>query len=189
MLFLGSFILKLTRMGAIWSLKAAKPEHAMSDEQLALREYIIYNQCIRDDIDLLIINASYETSINIRQDENNPKTRIDYIIVNTSNEDTITQVRGRYRDRLDTLYIHSREIARDGIRLTVPNEYLNGWLTAEECKQLSLLFNIVVGKGRKAMWPTIQQMLIDVGYKIERPNNKAGKIKGKVVYKIIDTTN
>lgn len=47
-----------------------------------------------------MVNGAYETGINIRPE----KTKLDYVIVNDSNDETIVQARGRYRSDIETLY-------------------------------------------------------------------------------------
>lgn len=73
---------------------ASNQDHPMTDEQHAVREQILKNFIIPEKYNLLIINASCATSIKI-------KSRVDYIIINSSHEDTQIQVRGRYTGDLD----------------------------------------------------------------------------------------
>lgn len=54
---------------------------------------------IPDDIDVLIINSSYEKGINIHD------KRIDLVIINNTNKDTKIQARGRVRKDITNLYL------------------------------------------------------------------------------------
>ena len=56
------------------------------------------------DIQVLIIHAAYQTGLNIDPS----KTRLDYIVVHNSNEDTQTQAKGRYRGDIDVVYTREK---------------------------------------------------------------------------------
>lgn len=75
----------------IWS--AGSKTHPMSQAQLQARNHILEKKELPPQYDLVIINASSETSISIFG-------KVDYIIVHCQDEDTQTQVRGRYRGAL-----------------------------------------------------------------------------------------
>lgn len=47
----------------LWSTRSTKE---MDTEQLIVREELLQNELIPNDVDILLINAAYETSINIR---------------------------------------------------------------------------------------------------------------------------
>lgn len=82
----------------IWSLNSQ--DNPMNNEQLSARNCLVKNECYPDDLQVLVVNGAYETGLNIRPE----KTRLDYVVVNDTNEETITQARGRYRGDLKTLY-------------------------------------------------------------------------------------
>jgi len=69
----------------------------MTDRQLSIGQYILDNEAIPGDIDILIMNASFGTCINIYG-------KVDKIIIDDSDEDIVIQARGRYRDDLNMLY-------------------------------------------------------------------------------------
>lgn len=69
----------------LWSLRSGKE---MNYRQLSVREALLHEERIPDDVDILLINAAYETSINIRN------TDFKTMIVHCSNPDTQVQVRG-----------------------------------------------------------------------------------------------
>ena len=134
----------------IWS--ASSKNHPMTQEQLQARDHILQKQELPPQYDMVIINASSETSINIYG-------KVDYIIIHRSDEDTQTQVRGRYRETLQTLYV----LEYDG-PIKVPSEYLDRDLYTEDKKELCTLLNIHDNKGRRVGWTTIKKKLNEAGY-------------------------
>ena len=111
---------------------------------------------------MVIINASSETSISIYG-------KVDYIIIHRSDEDTQTQVRGRYRDTLQTLYV----LKYDG-PIKVPSEFLDRDLYTEDKKELCNHLNIHDAKGRRVGWTTIKKKLNEAGYTLteRHPGNR-----------------
>lgn len=79
-------------------------------------------------IDILLINAPCETGVNIKNND------IDFIIIHSENNDTITQVRGRLRNDLKQLYLYSKYFV--DIPNEVPQEYLNIKLTKNDLDML-----------------------------------------------------
>ena len=84
---------------------------------------------------------------------------MDYIIVHNHDEDTRTQVRGRYRDTLQTLYV----LDYDG-PIKVPTDYLDRDLFTEEKAELCAILNIHDSKGRRVGWTTVRKNLVEAGY-------------------------
>lgn len=134
----------------IWS--ASSKNHPMTREQLQARNHILQKQELPPQYDMVIINASSETSINIYG-------KVDYIIIHRSDADTQTQVRGRYRETLQTLYV----LKYDG-PIRVPSEYLDRDLYTEDKNKLCALLNIHNNKGRRVGWTTIKKKLKEAGY-------------------------
>ena len=134
----------------IWSTSSKK--HPLTQEQLQARNHILQKQELPPQYDMVIINASSETSISIYG-------KVDYIIIHRSDEATQTQVRGRYRDTLQTLYL----LNYDG-PIKVPSEYLDRDLYTEDKNELCVLLNIHDSKGRRVGWPTIKKKLNEAGY-------------------------
>ena len=141
------------RANAIWSTKNIK--HPMTKEQHDLRDHILTQQTFPPDLDILFINKSCETSINIRGD-------VAAIFVHTGERDVITQVRGRYRGDLPVLYVYSQ----DEQEIHLPTQYLNVPLYTEDKKRLAEELNIRE-KGTLRKWPTIRKRLEEQGYSIE----------------------
>ena len=134
----------------IWSM--GSKAHPMTQEQIEARNYILEKKELPPQYDLVIINASSETSISIFG-------QMDYIIVHNHDEDTRTQVRGRYRNTLQTLYV----LDYDGI-IKVPNDFLDRDLFTEEKAELCAILNIHDSKGRRVGWTTVRKKLVDAGY-------------------------
>ena len=136
-------------VGCLWSI--SNTEHPMTEEQLELRKYIIDNQQIPENIDILFINAAYETSINI----NNPD--INTMVIHSSNSDTQVQVRGRIRHDIDTLYIYDSQ--HEHVTAYFPPEYYNKFLTVPEVKEIATNMDLKDSKGRFRHWPSIAKAL------------------------------
>lgn len=156
---------------AIWS--EANADYPMTDEQKRVNNYIIDNQMIPDDIDVLFINKAGETSINI-------KSHLDYVIVHNSDASTVTQARGRYRDDLDDLYYYDPDVSDD---IIVPEEFLGKRLFKEDKDKLCIALDIKEN-GRLCKWTTVKQYLEYVDYKVEDK-----KIDGGKRYSIITAQN
>lgn len=138
----------------LWSLSYKVP---MNSEQLRVLKYLIENEKMPPEYNLLIINASCETAINIR-----PKPEIDYFIVHNINKTHIVQSRGRYRGDLKTLYLLDKD---NGI-VIVPNEYLGQRLFKEGKTDLINSIYIKNDKGRLIPWDKLSKLIKDSGYTI-----------------------
>lgn len=135
--------------------------HPMTVAQKEAREYIITKEELPPQYDMVIINASSETGINIYG-------KVDYIVVHHIDPDTREQIRGRYRKDLDRLYLH------DNNAIKVPEEYLDCELSAERREQLCYDVDIRDDKGRTYKWNTVKKRLIAAGYSVveTRHNSK-----------------
>ena len=141
----------------LWGLHNV--DHTMSDAQLKVRNTILEIRRIPDDIDLLFINAAYETSINI--DNEDFRT----VIVHSSNPDVQTQVRERLRHDIDVLYLHDSE--HEHVRHYFPEEYLNKFLTVKETRAIAEKMNLHNSKGQLLKWPSVCDKLANDGYIID----------------------
>ena len=139
----------------IWS--TSNQDHPMTDEQHVVREQILKNFIIPEKYNLLIINASCATSIKI-------KSRVDYIIINSSHEDTQIQVRGRYTGDLDIIYLPAMA---DMIQVKIPDAFLARRLFREDKEKLCRILNIRNSRNNRLCgWTTIRRILIDSDYQI-----------------------
>ena len=137
----------------IWS--TANKEHQMTEEQLSVRESVLKDYKIPEAYNLLIINSSSETSIKI-------KSHIDYVIVNSTNQDTQIQVRGRVNSDLHNLFL-----LNDGSEpIDLPEELIGIELFAEGKNRVCDYVNIKNPYRKKYKWPTVKELLFASGYEI-----------------------
>ena len=155
----------LTKRGikneALWSINNV--DYPLSEEQIKVRNFIINQREMPPEINVLFINKSCETCINIGN-EADTKYPIDYMIIHSQTEDTIVQARGRYRNDLELLYYRQHE-KYDYIEL---EEYwLNRKLTSADkdvlCKELGLKNN---ANGRLLKWPSVKKALCANEYSV-----------------------
>ena len=111
------------RAVGLWSLN--NKENAMSTYQLEVLESVVKDGMIPDNIDILIINASLQTGINIKNNT------IDWVLVNSTNKTTQIQARSRVRKDIDRLYLKSddAEISND---IELDEKWLNRPLTSKD---------------------------------------------------------
>lgn len=148
----------------IWSIN--NKDHPMTEEQLKVRESILTGGKIPPEYDLLIINSSSETSLKI-------VSPVDYVIINHSDADIQTQVRGRVNHDLDRLYLPG---AIDEVHISIPTEYLGVRLFKEDKDRLCKVLNLRRKEnGVLIGWNTVKELLIDNGYVISDGNREKGK--------------
>jgi len=131
---------------ALWSPYS---EHTMTKEQYRVRDYIIENKSLPPEYDVLIINDSYVNAISI-------ESHIDYIIIHRDCADTQIQVRGRYKNDLQTMYVRTNGINND---IEVPIEFLDIPLFNTEQAELLKVLGIT-----KVKFPTLRKRLEKQGY-------------------------
>lgn len=145
------------RVGSFWSVN--NTDHIMTDEQKALREYILDTQRIPDNIDVLFINKSSETSINIT-------SHIDFMVIHTSDKDTQIQARGRYRNDLDRLYLYDEEAFYDE-KIIIPSEWLNKRLKKPDIDELIKILNVKDESRHLVKKPTFIKWIELDGYTVQ----------------------
>lgn len=155
----------------LWGLH--NTDHIMTKQQLEVRNAILATKRIPENVDLLFINAAYETSINIENED------FRVVIVHSSNPDVQTQVRGRLRHDIDTLYLHDSQ--HEHIGHYFPEKYLNQFLTAKETREIAEAMNLRNDKGQILMWPSISRKLANNGYIIDKI--KQNGVRGSIVRK------
>ena len=137
----------------LWSL--SHKEHRMTDEQLRVRAHLLEYEEVPPPYNLLIINASCETAINIR-------SHMNFFIVHNTNPTHITQARGRYRANLHTLYVLDKESGT----VIVPEEFIDRKLFREGKADLNNAIYIKNDKGRLIPWKKLSHLITDSGYTI-----------------------
>ena len=147
------------RAVCVWSEN--NTDHPMTEEQRAARQHILSREELPPQYDMVIVNASSETGINIHG-------KVDYIVVHNHEPDTRTQIRGRYRHDLECLYL------LDYQSIQVPEQYLDCELSAEQREQLCQDISIRDTNGRVYKWNTVKKRLAAAGYTIveTRHNSK-----------------
>ena len=146
------------RAVGLWSLN--NKENVMSTHQLEVLESVVKDGMIPDNIDILIINASLQTGINIKNND------IDWVLVNSTNKTTQIQARSRVRKDIDRLYLKSEdsEVSND---IELDEKWLNRPLTSNDKKELSNEIQLYDERGRLIKWKGLSLRLIEQGYKIE----------------------
>ena len=145
---------------AIWSIQ--NKDHPMTEEQHNARELILSNSKLPPQYDLVIINSSSETSINIFG-------TVDYIIIHTQECEAQIQVRGRYRGDLDKLYLLDYNTLPQ-----VPDCFMGRKLFSEDKQDLCDTLCLRNENKRILKWNSIKLKLEEAGYFITegRQNNK-----------------
>ena len=116
-----------------------------------------------EDVNVLFINKSCETSINIGN-EVNTKYPIDYMIIHSKNEDTVIQARGRYRNDLNMLYYREPD---EYDTISIPDNWLYKKLTKADKDALCTQLNLKnTANGRVLKWTTIKKILKKSDYNV-----------------------
>lgn len=146
------------RAVGLWSLN--NKENAMSTHQLEVLESVVKEGMIPDNIDILIINASLQTGINIKNNT------IDWVLVNSTNKTTQIQARSRVRKDIDRLYLKSddAEISND---IELDEKWLNRPLTFKDKQELCNELEQYDERGRLKKWKAISKELIELGFNIK----------------------
>ena len=163
------------RTAAIWSVN--NEEHPLSAEQLRIREYIIEHRKMPENIDLLFINKSCETSISIGTTKDKDSA-IDFMIIHSADPDTREQVRGRYRNDLYMLYLYCPDIVCDD--MVIPENWLNRRLRKPDIEELIEFLEIRNDNRVLVKVPTFLREVENGGYKVTSKT-----VKG-IRYKVIE---
>ena len=158
------------KIACLWSVH--QKDIPMSEEQLTIRDEILKTERIPADIDILLINAAYETSINIRNEDFNT------VIIHSGNPDVQIQVRGRLRHDIDCLYIHDK--AHEHVTDYLPEEYYDRPLFYNDREELVHLMNMTNENNRLIKWPTLAKQLRKEGFVI-----KEGRLNNCRYYRIL----
>ena len=160
----------------MWSL-ANEP---MDNHQLSTRECVLKEHRLPPDVQDLLINSAYETSITIKD----PLVQEAYL--HTSNKDMAEQARGRLRQDLEIVGIYNKELKKSGRKkekLNLP-DYLD---KIPEC-----FFNVPLGTDEKddliraldfpKKWTTLKKTLLEAGYTVEEKNT--GSKRFSIIHKL-----
>lgn len=150
------------RVCCLWGIH--NENHPLSEWQESVRSTLLRSELIPDKIDVLIINAAYETSLNIRNEE------FRTMLIHNSSPDVQTQVRGRLRRDIDDLYLY--DSAHQFISHYFPEEYLNRNLTREDTNAIVEMMNLKNEDGRLLKWPSIAELLSKDGMTVQKTTEK-----------------
>lgn len=137
----------------------------MDKQQYAVRQHIIEHSAIPDDVDILLINKSCETSINI-------ESHIDYMVVHSNQKDAQIQAIGRYRNDLDLVYLFDPDASDD---LVLPDEMLDTPLYKEDINAYIKQQNIKDDYGHTMKQPTFLKYITMWDYQVQEKKIKGGK--------------
>lgn len=155
------------RCGAVWSEN--NTDHPLSDEQKKIRDTIIKTQNIPAEIDVLLINKSMETSVNI-------KSPVQNVIVYSENKNTQIQARGRIRSDIDCLYILENTSRTVNLKDKALQPYFGIPLDKEMKNKLVDLVGLRDKQGHKTKWTTLKRALIESGCEVSQ-TRPAGSTK------------
>ena len=137
----------------------------MDKEQLDAVECVTKYEKIPNNVQVLIINAAYETGLNI-------KSQVDYVVVNDSNEDTQTQVIGRMRHDIDTVYL----LDKANNLVWISGKQMEGWLdkplTVEDKDRLCAELGFKDKWNRPLGWTSIKKSLKFSFFKVTEKRTK-----------------
>lgn len=165
---------------AIWSKHNTRKGKTMDGYQKEVRQAIIEKGIIPEGINVLIINSSYETGINIK-DKN-----IEIVIVNSTDEDTQIQSRSRVRKDIKLLMIRTK--LKEDIEIPsiiIPEKYLDIALTTDDKKKLCEEVKLISEKGRLVKWSDLKKEIIEQDYKVYE--DRGTIIRNKRTSTITDT--
>ena len=155
----------------LWGMN--NDEHQLSVEQLEVRDAILKTRRIPADIDVLFINAAYETCINIENEDFNT------MIIHCGNADTQTQVRGRLRHDIDFLYLYDNH--HEYVSQYLPERFYGRQLFRKDTSEIVNLLDLKDENGRQRKWPSIRKALEKDGVTVQaiKKNDKRGYILHK----------
>lgn len=156
----------------LWSIHYEKE---LNEFQKEVRNSIMMEKRVPDDIDILIINSAYETSLNIKNEDFNT------VIIHSNDPDTRIQVRGRIRHDIEKLYCYDKN--HQHISQYFPEEYYDIPLTSKERNEIVEIMNLKDEKGRQQKWPSIREELVKDGIIINDLRNS--KMRYNVVHKAV----
>lgn len=123
----------------IWSTNNSK--HYMNDEQMSVRKHLIDEGMLKQPYNVLIINRSTETGVNIYDD------KMQLVIVNTTNLTQQVQARGRVRHDVDLLVVKTKDNKKVDT-ITIKDEVLDKPLLKTEIEDIIKEYNIKDSKRR-----------------------------------------
>ena len=142
------------RCASVWSVN--NRDNPMTAEQLKIRKNIIETNEFPENVDVLFINKSMETAINIY-------TNVPNVVVHSANKSAQVQARGRIRNDIENLYVltpYTRYIDLTDRRI---NDFFNKPLDVEQKAALVQVVGLKDSQSHKVGWPTLKKALCENG--------------------------
>ena len=172
------FALRGIKAKAIYSWHNKK--YKMDMERQKVAGILVNEEKLPDDVQVLLINAAYETGLNIRPE----RSHLDYVIVHDSNPDVQIQARGRYRGDLDTAY-YKRPVGEKPVYVVndeVIAPYLERRLSSEDKRELSKALGFRGSNGQALSWTGTKRILIESGFVVE--DKKSGSVRYTLIKRV-----
>lgn len=146
---------------AIWSLNNIK--YPMSEQQKQVREKLLYEKTF--DSDVLLINAAYETSIEIKNEN------VQIFIGETTEESSFIQARGRIRNDIQFSYELANAEWIDSYRhhlyrYHLPLQFFDRPLGKEQIKEIVEKCSFRDSQGHLLKFPTVKEHYENLGYTV-----------------------
>ena len=140
--------------GAVWSMNNA--DYPLSEKQLEWRNIIIKQQEFPDGLDVLFINKSMETSVNI-------KTPVENVVVYSEKKSTQVQARGRIRNDIECFYVLEQASREVNLLDKAIQPYIGVSLDVLKKKEFASIVGLKDKQGHKTGWTTLKKALIECG--------------------------
>lgn len=149
-------------------------ELEMTKEQLDLRDYLLNNNEIPSDLDVLIVNGAYETGWNLRDTEH----KIQTVFIDSTESDVIIQARGRIRHDISLMWFKGfgEEVLEIKKMVEIDEKFIGVKLSKAMKDELVLRYAIKGKDDKEVNFKTFKRDIeLDDRYTIE-------VIKGKGTY-------
>lgn len=152
----------------IWSRNNQKE---MNQEQLRVREHLIRTGLLPEPYNVLIMNRSLETGINIYDKDMN------LAIINTTNLTQQIQVRGRIRHDIDLLVVRTDEQKLPEVKIDLDEKYLGVELLKEEVEDIITELHLKNSKNKYITVAKLMSLLNNQDYQMVRERKVSNGIK------------
>lgn len=147
---------------SIWSKNNTK--HILNEKQEEARKYLLQTGYVIEPYNVIIINKSMETGVNIKDKD------IELVVINTTNITEQIQARGRVRHDIDLIIVRTKNPAQvmESQIINLPKKWLDIPLTRIDKAQLCKEFNLYNEARRQLKWTTVKEILLNNGYIIKK---------------------
>ena len=118
--------------------------------------YIIESNEFPENVDVLFINKSMETAINIY-------TPVPNVVVHSANKSAQVQARGRIRNDIENLYVLTPDTRYIDLTDRRINDFFNKPLDVEQKAALVQVVGLKDSQSHKVGWPTLKKALCENG--------------------------